>query len=129
VSAKRAAAVAFSLIFDLADRLDAAGVPADRAPSLDEALSLVWPLARQLARLEKTAALAGDTAARAREAVLATVVASVAAAAAPQVPAPGDVARQPGAGTRRWAEFDPDGWHVELVPGPASDRDRAREVA
>jgi len=45
---------------DLANRLDAAGVTAQRAPTLDEGLDAVRPLAMQLAKLEKTAGKAAD---------------------------------------------------------------------
>ena len=38
MSGCRAAAIALALVVDLADRLDAAGVIADRAPTLDEGL-------------------------------------------------------------------------------------------
>jgi hypothetical protein len=40
---------------DLADRLDGAGVTAERAPTLDEGLDAVWPLAKQLAKLSTCA--------------------------------------------------------------------------
>ena len=91
---KRAAQLAMGLVIDLAERLDTAGVPADQAPSLDAAVDMVWPLAVALARLEKTAAKAGRTAAQARERLL---DAAVAAVSVPAAGVPGDVARTPGA--------------------------------
>jgi hypothetical protein len=100
---------------DLAERLDAAGVPADRAPTLDEGLDAVWPLAKRLARLEKTAGNAGAAAARARNATLDCTVARFAAAAGGR---PAAMTEQ--VGTRpRWQKFDAAEWHVALVQGTA----------
>jgi len=59
MAGRRAARIALSLVVDLAERLDAAGVTADRAPSLEQSVDLVWPLARSLAKLEKSAWLSG----------------------------------------------------------------------
>ncbi len=108
-------------------RVKVLGATRYRASQIEEIIRL-WPLAKQLARLDETARKAGASAAWARAAVLDNVVASVTAAAAPQAPAPGPVALL-GAGATRFAKFSPDQWHVALVPGPASDRDREREVA
>ena len=80
---KRAAAISFGLITEMAERLDAAGVPPEKAPGLDEAIGMVWDLARELARLEQTAKDAGVVAARARAATLDVVTGHVAAAARP----------------------------------------------
>jgi hypothetical protein len=110
MASRRTAKIAFSLILDLGERLAAAGVTGASAPTWDEAADLVWPLARQLAKLERTGKKAAKSARRARETVLDTAVACCAAAAVPK-----------GA---RWAEFDPSQWHVALVPGPSLERER-----
>jgi hypothetical protein len=75
-------------------------------PSLDDALDVVWPLARRLAKIEKAGKKAGKSAGRAREAVLGTAVTQWTAA-----------------NRTTFAEFDPAAWHVALVPGPAADRE------
>ena len=110
MAGKRAAKIAVSLVLELPERLAAAEVTGEYAPILDEALDAVWPLAKQLARLEKAGKRAGKSARRAREAVLRAAVASCVAAQAP-----------------RWAEFDVRQWHTELVPGP--DPEHVREAA
>jgi hypothetical protein len=123
MSGRRAAAIALSLVMDLADRLDAAGVTADKAPALDEAVAQVWPLAKRLAKLEKAAGKAGDSAARARTATLDCVAGRFAAAAGVRQARP---EQQPSAPVR-WQKLDVRQWRVELVPCPAADRER--EVA
>ena len=110
---KRSAAISFGLILELAERLDAAGVPPDKAPSLDECLGMIWPLAKRLAKLERTAKDAGRTAARARQRLLDVVTVQVAAAAR-LVPVSGDMALPPGTGAcelppGQWAR-----WEAEL---------------
>lgn len=117
MSGKRAAAIALSLVIDLADRLDAAGVSPENAPTLDQGLDLVWPLARQLSKLERTGKRAALSAGDARAAVLDEAVAR-------WVPATAELARPVPV---RWRKFDPAAWHVALVPAPA--REREHEVA
>ena len=112
MAGRRTAVIAYFLVSDLADRLAAAGVSPDRGPDLDQALRLVWPLAKRLAKLEKTGKKAGKTAARARAVLLDTAVAGWA-----------------GQPERQWAEFDAARWHVGLVAGPAPDRDREAAAA
>lgn len=112
MAGRRAAAIAFCLVNDLADRLASAGVTPDCAPDLDQALALCWPLAKRLAKLERTGAKAGKTAARARAVLLDTAVAGWA-----------------GQPERQWAEFDAARWHVGLVARPAPDRDREAAAA
>jgi hypothetical protein len=143
MSGRRAAAIALSLVIDLAERLDAAGVPPDRAPTLDEGLDAVWPLAKALARLEKTAARAGDSAARARTATLDCATAMFAAAAGTTHACGTEHSTRTGQGADgtlvrpdehkapgvRWGNFDPERWHVALVRGPVPERERDREVA
>jgi hypothetical protein len=113
MASRRTAKIAFSLILDLADRLAAAGITGENAPTLDQAVDLAWPLAVQLAKLERSGKKAARSARRARAAVLDTAVARCAAAAQPRF--------------TQWAQFDPAEWHVELVPGPSLERER--EVA
>lgn len=128
MSGRRAAAIALSLVLDLADRLDAAGVTADRAPTLDEGLDAVWPLARELARLEKTAGKAGHAAARARAAALDCAAVRFTAAAGIS-PAAGPEPARAAPAPAHWRKFDAAQWRVELVPYPAPARERDREVA
>jgi hypothetical protein len=126
MSGRRAAAIALSLVMDLADRLDAAGVTPETAPSLDECVDLVWPPAKQLARLERSAKKADKSAGRARTAVLDSAVTRWMARTQPR-----EVCQQQTSechrGRPRWRKFDPEQWRVELVPHPAADRER--EVA
>ena len=110
MAGRRAARIALGLVFELADRLEAAGVTAGCAPGLQEALDAVWPLARRLAKLEKAGKKAGRSAGRAREAVLEAAVTACMSARAP-----------------RWAAFDVRDWHTELVQGPAPEH--VREAA
>ena len=121
MSGRRAAAIAFGVISDLAGRLDAAGVPPEQAPSLDDALAAVWPLACQLAKLEKTAGRAGKAAARARSAVLAEAVRLYMPPVGPPDRPPA-VKALPGL-----AAFDPRQWTVVLMP--VTSGERSREVA
>ncbi len=125
MSGRRAAAIALSLVVELADRLDAAGVTADCAPTLDEGMDAVWPLAKRLAKIEKTAGQAGAAAAQAREATLECAVARFAASAGVVRP----VATEHKDTGPRWRKFDPGEWHVALLPGPARERELDRKVA
>jgi hypothetical protein len=125
MSGRRAAAIALSLVMDLAERLDAAGVPADRAPTLDEGVDAVWELAKQLAKLEKTAGKAGDSAALPRNATLDCTVARFAAAAGVS---PAAMTEHQATGPR-WRKFDAAQWHVALLPGAACELARTREAA
>jgi hypothetical protein len=115
----RAAAIAYGMVAEICDRLEAAGVTEENAPSLDHALSMVWRCSKQLARLEQSAAAAGDSAARARAATLDAVTAALLAEAMP--------ARQPAVSAapsrKRWQEFDPQRWHVALVAAPEREHE------
>lgn len=48
---KPAAAVAFGLVVDLAERLVAVGMSPDQIPELDQAIALVWPRTPRAGRL------------------------------------------------------------------------------
>jgi hypothetical protein len=120
MAGKRVAAIALSLVYELGERLSAAGVTGESAPTLDEALDAVWLLARQLAKLEKTGEKAGKSAARARAVVLGSAVACYPTAVRP---------RSAESGPPGWAVFDPARWHVALLPGAPAAADRGREAA
>jgi hypothetical protein len=107
MAGKRTAAIAFGLVIDLAERLAAAGTDPERLPDLDEALCLIWPLAKRLAKFERHGKGSGMPAARAREAFLTSAVAGCR-----------------GVPWWTWPEFRPGDWHLELVPGPSPDRER-----
>ena len=110
MSGKRAAKISFGLVLEMAERLDAAGIPPDKAPSLEQAVDLVWDLAVALAKLEKTAENAGRTAARARSRLLDVVTEQVAGARL--APVSGDMALPPG----EWAR-----WESELTAAGDSE--------
>jgi len=112
MAGRRTARIAFSLVVDLPERLEAAGVTADRAPSVEQAVDLVWPRARQLARMEKAGKSLGKSAARAQDAVLSAAVTACAAPSTSAAYAP-----------RRFADFNPAEWRGALVPGPSADRE------
>ncbi len=111
----RAAAIAYGMVAEICERLEVAGITDQNAPSLDHALQMVWPVSKQLARLERTAETAGESAARARSASLDTATAALLAEAIP----PRQSAVSPAApARRRWQRFDPQHWHVALVAAP-----------
>jgi hypothetical protein len=114
MSGLRTPKIAFGLVIEVASVLEAAGVPAERMPHVDDVIDAVWPVAKQLARAEKSGQLAGRSVRQAREAALASAVAKWAPAPARAEP-------------WHWPEFRPGDWHVALVPGP--EPDRAREAA
>ena len=119
MSGKRAAAISFGLILDLAARLDDAGVPPDRAPSFDQCLDMVWPLAKRLARLERTAKDAGAVAARARSRLLDVVTEQVAGARL--VPVSGDMALPPETGAGQLPAGEWARWESELAAAGESE--------
>jgi hypothetical protein len=131
MSGRHTAAVAYVMVEDMIARLAAAGTPPERMPGIDDALKIVWPCARQLARLERTVGQAFATAGNAREATIALAVAKWAPPArTEQAGQAGHLAGTPetlAPGVAGTEKFHAERWSVALVRRPSGDRDRSRD--